>query len=215
MLLQIVGWLLPWPLRRHLLVRILGYQISPSARIGVSIIRAEEVIIGDNSRIGHATLIKNLSQFCIGKDTIIGNFNIIAGCYGTALYPHSEQNCVFVMEDGAALTHEHRIDCANKVSVGAFTTIAGRGTQIWTHGIDPRQSKQITAEVRIGRFVLVSTKVIILKGSILEDNCIVAAGAVVTGTVKSLTLAAGMPARQIRVLDGSEQYFSRVTPAVD
>ncbi|UWU91389.1 hypothetical protein [Bradyrhizobium sp. CB1015] len=214
-LLQIVGWLLPWYLRRQVLIRLLGYEISPSARIGFSIVVADKVAIDSDSRIGHATLIKNLSEFRLGKNAIIGNFNIISGCHGTQLYPYSEQNCVFVMEDGAAITHEHRVDCANKVTIGAFTTIAGRGSQIWTHGIDPRESKQLTAEVRVGRYVLVSTRVTILKGSILEDNSIVAAGAVVNGVVKSLTLVAGMPARSIRNLTGTEKYFLRTTPVVD
>jgi acetyltransferase-like isoleucine patch superfamily enzyme len=56
--------------------------------------------------------------------------------------------------------------------------------------------------VHIGRNVFIGTGAILLKGSRVEDNAVVGARAVVSGTVPSGTIVAGNPAR---ILDADRQ----------
>lgn len=85
--------------------------------------------------------------------------------------------------------------------IAAHTVITSQ-----THTVDALQKGQRYREtlevypVRIGKNVWIGSNVTILPGIEIGDNAIVAAGAVVTKSVPSNTLVAGVPARAIRVL---------------
>ena len=59
-ILMLVSFLLPWGLRRSLLEKQFGYQIHPTARIGLSWINPTRLIMEENTRIDHLTLCKGL-----------------------------------------------------------------------------------------------------------------------------------------------------------
>lgn len=55
-----------------------------------------------------------------------------------------------------------------------------------------------TVPVKIGRNVWIGSRCIIMKGSTIGDDSIIAAGSVVCGTIPARCIAAGVPARQIK-----------------
>lgn len=57
-------------------------------------------------------------------------------------------------------------------------------------------------EIRIGKNCFIGCNSIILKGTVLGDNCVVGAGAVVSGEFEDNCVIAGNPARVIRKLEG-------------
>ena len=64
-------------------------------------------------------------------------------------------------------------------------------------GMAPAEHPMDRGSVRIGNRCWVGAKVVILKGVELGDGCVVAAGAVVTRSVKPGQVVAGVPARPI------------------
>ena len=75
-------------------------------------------------------------------------------------------------------------------------------TKIWTHGEVLGSQKPVT----IGNNVFIGWGAIILAGTTIEDNCIIGAGAVVSGYVESNSVYGGNPAKRICSL---EEYYER------
>ncbi|MEW5983738.1 MAG: acyltransferase [Acidobacteriota bacterium] len=110
------------------------------------------------------------------------------------------------------------ISCANRVTIGPGTLVA-HGVQIFdndTHSLDAearrrhwnaiREGGHVSdvevpgAPIEIGAGAWIGFGSIILKGVTLGDECIVAAGSVVTSNVAPRTLVAGNPAREVRAI---------------
>ncbi len=72
------------------------------------------------------------------------------------------------------------------------------------HPIDPEErlkggyDKLKTKPVKIGKNVFIGCNCIILKGTVLGDNCVVGAGSVVSGIFPANTIIAGNPAKVIK-----------------
>lgn len=79
------------------------------------------------------------------------------------------------------------------IHIGSYTRITG-GVTILAHDA----CRAMTADTYIGRNCFIGTRAIILPGVRIGDECIVAAGAVVTKDVPSNSIVAGNPARIIR-----------------
>ena len=95
------------------------------------------------------------------------------------------------------------------IRIGKHTSIGGN-VKIFDHDfhpINPQErlnhpnSGMKTRPVDIGENVFIGVNVIILKGSKIGNNCVVGAGAVVSGAFEDNTVIAGNPARVIRKLD--------------
>src|SRR3974390_853069 len=66
-IVQLVCFIFPWPGRRWLLCRLLGFSIHPTARIGFSLIYADEVTVDKQARLGHLNYIGRLDRFVMGE----------------------------------------------------------------------------------------------------------------------------------------------------
>lgn len=211
--IQILFWTLPWPIRRLFLCWTFGYQLARTSRIGYSIILARQVVIGPGSRIGHLTMIRNLSSVALGECAIIGNFNKIAGVPLRNSGPFSEEPNRYpelVVGAHAALTNSHIIDCTNRVVIGEFATVAGWRCQILTHSIDLSLSRQRSAPVVIGAFSFVGTGCILLRGSVLPERSALTAGSVLASAESEpLWVYSGVPALKSKPIKPGARYFSR------
>jgi acetyltransferase-like isoleucine patch superfamily enzyme len=150
----------------------------------------------------------------LGESAKIGNLNWITGFTDTSGSKHfaEELGRKSILSLGAhsAITHRHLIDCTNAVTIGKFSTFGGWRSQILTHGIDVRSSRQSSAPVAIGEFCFISTSCVMLKGSRLPDYSLLAAGAVMTAAAtEKYGIYGGVPAKKISELDPSDLYFHR------
>lgn len=100
------------------------------------------------------------------------------------------------------------ITCRERIEIGDGTMIAANVTIMDSdfHQQWPPVERANNAAagkhdpVRIGRNVWIGTGSIILKGSSIGDNSIIGAGSVVTGTIPSNVMAAGVPAKVVHQL---------------
>lgn len=110
---------------------------------------------------------------------------VIEICDGT----HISNNCVIISEGPG-------IEIGQNCLIGPEVSIFDSDF----HGLVDRRQPMKSA-VKIGNNVFIGSRVIILKGVHIGDNSTIAAGAVVTGEVPANVVAAGNPARVIKVLN--------------
>lgn len=206
--------LLPWLARRHMLGHIFGYQIDPSARISAfSWIYPEQLTMGEGARIGPLTVAIHLDSIEMGSFATIGRGNWITGHpkKSVAHFAHRvDRNPCLKMGDHSAITKSHLIDCTDSVSIGAFTTVAGYGSQFITHGIDYQTNRQGCHPISIGSYCLLGTRIVAIGGAVLPDYNVLGAGAVLAGKhVESWRVYAGAPAKPVKEISKDAAYFSR------
>ena len=71
-ILMLLSFLLPWKLRRSFLETQFDYQIHPSARIGLAWIFPTRLIMEEGSRIGSATVCKNIDLLHLKAHASVG-----------------------------------------------------------------------------------------------------------------------------------------------
>lgn len=207
--------LAPWGLRRRLLQFLYDYKIAPTARIGLSWIRPEQLIMGEHSQIGNFTTCTGLSLLELKDSARIGNRNKIFGPrLGTTTdYAHRERLPALIVGTSSAITHEHIFDCTDTISIGQNTTIAGHRSQFLSHSVDLRASRQDCEPITIGHSCFIGTSAIILKGATLPDRSVLGAGSVLNKTHDNQPgLYWGVPATRIDDAERYAKWFDRSSP---
>lgn len=204
---------MPWSIKRRLLSICLGYELDPSARIGMALVDVKRVRMGSGARIGAFTVIRNLEILELERDAKIGTFNWIFGMVANDEFFALEKDTRrsrLAMGEGAALTSRHLVDCIDQVEIGKFTTVAGFRSQILTHSIDVHGNRQACLPVCIGSYCFVGTGAIMLPGAVLPNRSVLAAGSTLTNAFDAEdSIYAGNPAILRRSLKDSSAYFSR------
>jgi serine acetyltransferase len=205
---------LPWPIRRWLLSTVFGYQIHPTARIGLCWIAPDKLIMRENSRIGHMTVCKGISLLQLEESATIGRGNWITGYPQSGLkhFTHlPERRPQLVIERHAAITNRHIIDCTDSVRIGAFSILAGFQSQILTHSVDLQHSRQSCSPVEIGSYCFVGTNSVILGGAALPHHCVLGANSLLNKSFEDrYQLYGGVPARPIQAVSEDLAYFQRL-----
>lgn len=213
-LINLLIILLPWKLRRFILVKCYHYDIDPTARIGLSYIYPDKLKMGKNATIGHLNVAIYLDKITIGENSTIGRKNWITGFPTNTTSKHfahqHERQSQLIIGKESAITKNHHIDCTNSIVIGDFVTVAGYYSQLLTHSIDLKENRQNSLPIYIEDYCFISTRCILLGGSRLPDHSVLAAGAVLNKNFsESWKLYAGVPAKPIKTIEKSEKYFSR------
>lgn len=104
------------------------------------------------------------------------------------------------INSGTYITSDAKIFCSSKMEIGKKCAISW-GTSIIDsdfHEINYEGKKEGVSEITIGNNVWIGCNTTILKGVTINDNVVIAAGAVVTKDLPSNVLAGGNPARVIK-----------------
>jgi acetyltransferase-like isoleucine patch superfamily enzyme len=212
-LLSVFVVCLPWPLKRWLLRTLWRYEIHATAHIGLAWVFPEHLSMRPHSRIGHLTVCKGMKLLRLEEYALIGRGNWISGFPKVASrhFAHQpDREPGLTIGRHAAITNRHLIDCTATVTVGAFATMAGFGSQILTHTIDLEHNCQTSAPVRIGAYSFVGTNCVILGGSVLPDYSVLGAKALLNQALdQPYQLYAGVPARSVKQLSPDWKYFQR------
>ena len=184
----------PTPLIRPL-ANAVGHRLQAGARIGFSLVGSRQISMSGTARIGHLNLV-NCDRLLMRSDARIGNLNWIAGPLNIWLQKRgavgsrnvvtrsargtSSGPAVLRLGNLSKVTAGHTVDCTQSVLFGPFSVLAGKGSQIWTHGyvhdLEGPGRYRIDGKVRLGNNVYIGSRAIITGGISIGDGAIVAAG---------------------------------------
>jgi len=214
LLFQVSLFLLPWSLRRRILNLIPGYEIDRRAVIGFSIVMARSVRIAEGCRIGHGTVIRGLELLRLDRHSFLGHLNWVSGFpLGAPRFfiAFPDRYPALVIGEHAAILNRNMIDCTDRISIGAFSVIAGNRNQLITHGLVMRTANQSCAPLSVGRYCMIGSGSILLKGSSLADFCALGAGSVLhKAQTATHTLFSGVPAVPVKPLEPDMAFFHRI-----
>lgn len=179
--------------------RLLGYQIAPSARIApfnvilvgrcelgritmgpFNLMQLNELKLADNVSIGRFNRIKFITALHVGASSHMGSWNVAFGTRpGVSPFKLHEQ---LKIGESSVITSHHSFDLSDEITLGDDVTIAGDGTQFWTHGFDLNHVK-IQAPITIDDHVYVGSRALIVQGVKIISHTMIGAGTTVSGSI--------------------------------
>lgn len=211
---------LPGFVKRPLYRALFGYRIGRGVRIGVALLDAQQVDLGEGTEIGHLNLITRVGHLVTGKGVRIGALNVIRGGERVELGAYAEvmrlnvlnaipdHDCTtrpvsrLAIGDGAVVVSGHRIDFTDRVTIGRNVIIGGRNSSLWTH------NRQQTAPIEIGDFCYLGSEVRLAPGARLAERSILGLGSVLASAIDTPgSLVGGVPARVIRPLTAEDDVL--------
>jgi acetyltransferase-like isoleucine patch superfamily enzyme len=214
MVLKLITFFLPWPLRRRALNSWFGFHIHKAAYIGLAWVFPKELIMHAGAKIDHFTVAINLTRIQMSANSTIGRGNWITGFPVNSKAHHFKhqphRRAELILEESVAVTKNHHLDCTNQIYIGRFSTIAGYQSQLLTHSIDVIENRQDSAPIYIGDFAFVGTNVVVLGGSKLPAYSVLGAKSLLNKSyIKEWMLYGGVPAKLINEIPKDAKYFSR------
>jgi acetyltransferase-like isoleucine patch superfamily enzyme len=205
--------LLPGLLKRAVYRFVFGYRIGARVRIGLTLLDAEQVELGEGTRIGHLNLVTSVKRFTTGACADVGWLNILRGGevrlgdYAqvirlNVLNAIPDHDCTTAPESvldlgaGAVVTSGHRLDFTDRITLGRNVIVGGRNSSLWTH------NRQETAPIVVGDFCYLGSEVRLAPGARLPGDCVLGIGSVLVAWIEAPgSLVAGVPAKVVRPLD--------------
>lgn len=208
---------LPGRLRAAVLWWLFGFNVHPSARIGLCYLDVENLRMEASSRIGHLTVCTDLASLELEEGATIGRLNLISGFphgYGLGRGVFGKRDPSLYVGGQSAITNRHAIDCTDSVRIGEFATVAGYHSQFITHSLDSKANHASCAPIVIGSFTFVGSRSVLEPGSRLPDRSVLGAGSVLrTSEARTDRLYSGVPAIPISEI-GAGAYFGRAVGRV-
>jgi acetyltransferase-like isoleucine patch superfamily enzyme len=177
-------------------LRALGHRIGRRVRIGFSVVLVERLYLADGASIGHLNLL-SCECLLLREAAYLGRLNALIGPFRVVLRRDAAIGNANKITRGprpstavgsarirlgrlAKLTANHRVDLTCSVTIGDYSTFAGVGSQIWTHGYVHATTGagryRIDGPVIVGNNVYVGSGAIINGGVRIGSGIIVASG---------------------------------------
>lgn len=155
--------------------------MAAGSKIGhFSVVNVRRVVLRRNAYVGRMNYCSGPFSLLLRERAALGNRNVatrarLGVSYGPALLALGELS---------KITAGHKIDCTNSVLFGPFCTLAGTGSQIWTHGYvhtdSPPERYRVDGKVQLGSNVNIGSRSIITGGVSIFDGIMVGAGTTVS-----------------------------------
>lgn len=207
-LLRTVVWMLPASRTKNSLLRRLGHNIHPSARVAPNVVlHVKHFEVAAGGRVAPFNLIKHMTSISVSTGAHIGKMNVISAHPVYArLY---EDGARLALDDNSYITSRHTLDCSGGMSVGELAAVAGRQTLVLTHSIDLGRDSQLAYPVVVGERSFVGARCVLLGGAVLPSRSVLAAGSVLTrnSSEQQSGVWAGAPATYRGAKEG--RWFDR------
>jgi acetyltransferase-like isoleucine patch superfamily enzyme len=180
-----------------------GHRIESGVRIGFSLLLSRHLCLRAGARIGHLNLIAT-ERLVMKSGACLGHMNLCKGPFSIRLAELAaigNRNHVSRARRGivhgpahlvlgrlSKITADHHVDLTDFVRFGHYVTLAGSGSQIWTHGYVHNATGP--GRYRVDGAVVLSDNVNIGSRSIVTPGVTVAEGITVGAGVtvaRSLT----------------------------
>lgn len=203
--LRIVIALLPATGFKSLLLRLTGYAVARSARIGPClIVDVQDFSVANNARIGAFNVFRNLLRLELGPGSVIGQWNWVSA--SPELLASGGSGCL-LMGEQAAVTSRHYIDASGGVTIGRFTTVAGIRSTLITHGINWTENRQETKPIEIGDFCLIGSNACVAPGTRVHSRSVSGMGSTLCGELAEGSLV--LQPRGAAVASTRGAFFNR------
>lgn len=201
---------------KNLLLKGMGWRIGRNCRIGLSWIYSNRIRISDGAHIGHANIILTEAIF-LKENSYIGHLNRVTGPLWLILNAHAgigNQNIIvrgkrgvswgrsiFKLGQWSKFTVKHVVDCTRSVIVGDYSTFAGRGSQVWTHGYlhaaNGLERTRIDGSIRVGNNVYIGSACVLNAGIVISDAISIGAASCVSKSLLKTGMYVSQPLRHI------------------
>lgn len=146
-----------------------------------------QVLIGENCRIGSSSVQNHVGMpfnTCLLLDGIGSTIKIGDKCRINGAYIHAK--CSISIGNNCVITSG-----VNLIDSNAHET----------YSLDRTNGVDTPEPIQIGNNVWIGVNAIILKGTVLPDNCVIAAGSVVRGVFPPNSIIQGNPAKVVKSFD--------------
>lgn len=203
-------WMLPASRVKNRLLTAAGHRIDPRAVARSNLVwKVRSFEMAPHSRVHRWNVIKGMKVVRLGEHATIGKNNIITA---SAAYEELRDGGRLEIREHGYVTSRHSMDCSGSLEVGAFSALAGFGSQVLTHSIDLARNAQTAYPIVIGERSFVGARCLLLGGSHLPSRSVLAAGSVLTDMKRTDEgLWAGVPARFKTTVTG--RWFDRTEGA--
>ncbi|WP_131185416.1 acyltransferase [Stutzerimonas kirkiae] len=203
---------------KNWLLSVFGWQMGSNCRVGFSWISTKRVRLANGARVGHANLIVADALF-LANNAYIGHLNRVTGPLWLVLDEQAgvgNQNKIVRAQNGVSWGHaicrlgkwskitvEHIVDCTRSVTIGDYSILAGRGSQLWTHGyLHAPQGLgrfRIDGSIRIGSNVYIGSACVFNAGVHVADAITIGASSCVARSLDVPGLYVSQPLRHIEL----------------
>ena len=180
----------------------------PHIRTKVSILtrRYPNIIINGRGRFNQEVIFYGLGQVTIGEHFSFG-YRYGGGYHGALceIQPRTKEAVINIgksiaTNNGVVIVSAGRINISDNCLIGQDVLIIDHDA----HGINPNERRTSIGNIKpinIGNNVWIGSRVVILPGTKIGNNCIVGAGSIVKGEFPDNTVIAGNPAKVIKILN--------------
>jgi len=203
---------------KNWLLRFFGWRVATNCSVGFSWLNANYVDLREFSRIGHGNIV-NVEAVVLRSHAYINHLNRVTGPFLVVLCERAgvgNQNkviraprgvswgkAIFKLGKWSKVTTGHIIDCTRSVIFGEHSTLAGRGSQIWTHGYlhAPRglERFRIDGSVRVGNNVYIGSACVFNAGVGVADAITVGAASCISRSIDRPGLYVSQPLRFVEL----------------
>lgn len=155
------------------------------------------VVLLENARIDGSVDILNHKNLKLGvKSILYKNTSIYIGSKGRVTIGNHSHIAPF----GYLLIDNNELYIGNDVAIGPFCTFICHSNNIEGKNILFTKN-YLDADITIGNNVFIGAQCVVLPGTIIQDNVVIASNSVVKGTLESGAVYGGSPAKKIKTID--------------
>lgn len=212
-------------------LKLIGHKVDWSSRIGFSIIMTDNLILNKYCKVGHFNFIC-VDKVSFDKKAYIGHFNFIRGPFDVEMKTTGAIGNRNIITRGARgivygksklligelskITARHTLDLTRSITIGNFSTIAGSGTQIWTHGYvhGPKGKERIRVdgEIYIKDNVYIGSNCVLNAGIVINSAITVGSNSTVSKDLKESGMYVGQGLRFFKKnIDDVKSKLNKVT----
>ena len=179
--------------------RAMGAKIGKDCYIGLAILDAQKIEIGDCVYVGHLNLIWRLKEAKLESGSRLEFCNWITGA----------REGTFRLGRNSAIQRFHFFEASSDISIGANCIVAGRNSHFFSHGISS-SDLDVRRSIHIGDWSYIGSGTRFVPGAGVAQGTFVGMGAVVTKRHdEEYVMLGGNPAIVKKKLSAADIYFNR------